>query len=124
MTRLILRIALAAATALAACPALAQQRLTTPVARELAPAEVTLEDQFRDPPGSARPRVWWHWMSGKVAGTVWHAPFRLDISGAARAGRNRLSVRVANPWVNRLIGPVELLGQGRYCLEPDSKVGQ
>ena len=25
-----------------------------------------LLDGFRDPPNSARPRVWWHWMNGNV----------------------------------------------------------
>src|SRR5256885_13568010 len=25
-----------------------------------------LEDGFRDPPESARPRVWWHWLNGNV----------------------------------------------------------
>jgi hypothetical protein len=27
---------------------------------------VPLDLQFRDPPASARPRVWWHWMNGNV----------------------------------------------------------
>ena len=66
MTRLKLRIALVAATALTACPALAQQHVPTPVADVLVPAETPLEDQFRDPPNSARPRVWWHWMNGNI----------------------------------------------------------
>jgi hypothetical protein len=30
-------------------------------------AEVTLEDQFQNPPNSARLRVWWHWMNGKIS---------------------------------------------------------
>ncbi|HCB77130.1 MAG TPA: hypothetical protein DEP91_13350 [Sphingomonas bacterium] len=30
-----------------------------------APAPL-LEDAFRDPPASARPRVWWHWMNGNI----------------------------------------------------------
>ena len=25
-----------------------------------------LEGDFRNPPDSARPRVWWHWMNGNV----------------------------------------------------------
>ena len=26
-----------------------------------------LEEGFRNPPESARPRVWWHWMGGNVS---------------------------------------------------------
>lgn len=29
-------------------------------------AAVTLEDGFAQPPDSAKPRVWWHWMNGNV----------------------------------------------------------
>ena len=54
------RWVLVAATALTAVPALAQP------APAAAPAASSLEDQFRDPPNSARPRVWWHWMNGNV----------------------------------------------------------
>ncbi len=43
-------------------------------------------------------------VNGRMAGTVWRAPYRLDISRFVRAGRNRLEIRVANLWVNRLIG--------------------
>ena len=28
--------------------------------------EAALEAQFKDPPTSARPRVWWHWMNGNI----------------------------------------------------------
>ena len=54
-----LRAALMLATALTACPALAQE------ASPVAPAP-SLEEQFYDPPNSARPRVWWHWMNGNI----------------------------------------------------------
>lgn len=47
-------------------------------------------------------------VNGQSVGTVWHAPFRLDIAGAAKSGRNRVEVRVANLWVNRLIGDAQL----------------
>ncbi len=67
MNRPRLRAALALATALTACPALAQQRLPTPQPEQLQPVEPSLEEQFRDPPNSARPRVWWHWMNGNIA---------------------------------------------------------
>jgi hypothetical protein len=29
-------------------------------------ATVSLEDGFKNPPNSARPRVWWHWMNGNI----------------------------------------------------------
>lgn len=43
-------------------------------------------------------------LNGRLAGTLWKAPYRVDISALARPGANRLEVRVANLWVNRLIG--------------------
>ena len=42
-------------------------------------------------------------VNGRDCGVVWTAPFRIDISGAARAGVNHLEIRVATPWRNRLI---------------------
>ena len=46
-------------------------------------------------------------VNGIAVGTAWHAPFRIDIAKAARKGRNRLEIRVANLWVNRLIGDAQ-----------------
>jgi hypothetical protein len=43
-------------------------------------------------------------VNGRLVGTVWHAPYRLDIGAATRSGANRLVVWVANLWVSRLIG--------------------
>jgi hypothetical protein len=43
-------------------------------------------------------------VNGKPLGTVWHAPYRVDASSALRPGTNRITVKVANAWVNRLIG--------------------
>ncbi len=31
-----------------------------------APVQTSLEEGFRNPPNSAKPRVWWHWMNGNV----------------------------------------------------------
>jgi hypothetical protein len=42
--------------------------------------------------------------NGRRLETLWKAPFRLDVTGLVRRGRNRLSVRVTNLWPNRLIG--------------------
>lgn len=39
--------------------------------------------------------------------TLWQAPFTADIGGVVHAGENRLEIRVANRWVNRLIGDAQ-----------------
>jgi hypothetical protein len=46
-------------------------------------------------------------VNGKSVGTVWKFPYRVDISSAARRGANRIVVRVANLWKNRLIGDAQ-----------------
>lgn len=43
-------------------------------------------------------------LNGKDLGILWKAPFRLDVTSAAKAGENELEVRVTNLWPNRLIG--------------------
>ncbi len=43
-------------------------------------------------------------VNGKALGVLWKPPFTIEITGAAHAGRNSLSLRVTNTWRNRLIG--------------------
>ncbi|RYG65751.1 hypothetical protein EON80_16745 [bacterium] len=43
-------------------------------------------------------------LNGKNLGTLWAAPFTLDITAAAKVGDNDLQVRVTNTWHNRLVG--------------------
>ena len=43
-------------------------------------------------------------VNGKDLGVVWHAPYRIDMTGALKPGANEVSIKVTNSWVNRLIG--------------------
>jgi hypothetical protein len=47
-------------------------------------------------------------LNGKDLGIVWTPPYRVDVTGAVRAGENTLEIRVANLWPNRLIGDAGL----------------
>lgn len=46
-------------------------------------------------------------INGRPVGTVWHAPYRLEIGSILKPGTNQIEVRVANLWVNRLIGDAQ-----------------
>jgi hypothetical protein len=41
-------------------------------------------------------------LNGRRLGLVWLPPYRIEISGAVRSGRNDVEIRVANLWANRL----------------------
>ncbi len=43
-------------------------------------------------------------VNGKHIATAWHAPYRVDVTGALRPGNNRIEIEVINLWPNRLIG--------------------
>ena len=43
-------------------------------------------------------------VNGESQGIVWKKPFRVYIGRSLKPGENRLSVKVTNLWVNRLIG--------------------
>jgi hypothetical protein len=43
-------------------------------------------------------------VNGKSLGVVWHAPYRVDVTGVLKPGANELTIKVTNAWVNRLIG--------------------
>jgi hypothetical protein len=43
-------------------------------------------------------------VDGTPVGTAWKAPWTVEIGAATRSASNTIEVRVANLWVNRLIG--------------------
>jgi (4-O-methyl)-D-glucuronate---lignin esterase len=53
-------------------------------------------------------------LNGKRLGLVWLPPYRIEITGAIRTGTNKLEVRVANLWANRLNGDSLLPVSDRY----------
>jgi hypothetical protein len=42
-------------------------------------------------------------VNGQAVGTVWAAPYRLDVTRAVRPGVNQLAVEVTSTWFNRLV---------------------
>jgi hypothetical protein len=43
-------------------------------------------------------------VNGKPVDAIWRGPFRVNLTGALKAGSNTLEIKVTNVWVNRLIG--------------------
>jgi hypothetical protein len=43
-------------------------------------------------------------VNGRSLSVLWNTPFRVDITHFARAGNNRIEIKVTNLWPNRLIG--------------------
>jgi hypothetical protein len=43
-------------------------------------------------------------VNGQRAGSLWHPPYRIDITSLVHAGDNRIEVRVYNTAINLLAG--------------------
>lgn len=52
-------------------------------------------------------------INGSSAGILWTRPYALDITRFIRKGNNEITVKVANTWINRIVGDEQL--------EPDMK---
>lgn len=46
-------------------------------------------------------------VNGQSLGIVWKQPFRVNVTGALKAGDNKVEIKVTNLWVNRLIGDTQ-----------------
>jgi len=53
-------------------------------------------------------------VNGKSVGIVWHAPYRVDVTGALKPGANQMTIKVTNAWVNRLIGDQQADATTKY----------
>ena len=53
-------------------------------------------------------------VNGKPLGTLWHAPYQVELSRFLKPGHNVLTVKVTNSWVNRIIGDLQPGQPGKY----------
>ena len=53
-------------------------------------------------------------LNGVDLGVAWTAPFSVDASKAVKQGTNKLVVKLATPWANRLIGDEALPNDSEY----------
>jgi hypothetical protein len=47
------------------------------------------------------------WVNGKLAGTAWKPPYRVNITDFVTKGSNKVEIKSVNTWVNRLIGDAQ-----------------
>ncbi len=55
------------------------------------------------------------YVNGKNLGILWKEPFEIDITCAAKAGKNHLVIEVVNVWSNRLVGDARATDGRKYC---------
>ena len=60
-------------------------------------------------------------LNGELIGTLWQPPFRANVTRHLRDGDNTLEVRVANRWINRVIGDESLPTDLTYQPEGTNK---
>ena len=53
-------------------------------------------------------------LNGHDLGILWKPPFRVNVSGARHSGPNKLEIRVADLWPNRMIGDAALPPSERF----------
>jgi hypothetical protein len=62
-------------------------------------------------------------VNGKPMGLLWKPPYRVDVTGALRAGRNEFAIKVTNEWRNRILGD-QAAPAGRRVLSPPPAGGR
>jgi hypothetical protein len=43
-------------------------------------------------------------VNGRPLGIVWKTPYRVDVTGALKPGKNAVEITITNAWVNRIVG--------------------
>ena len=54
-------------------------------------------------------------VNGVDLGILWKTPFKVDVTGEIKPGRNQLEIRVTNLWVNRMIGDQQQWALKKYA---------
>lgn len=62
-------------------------------------------------------------VNGKSAGIAWQPPYSVDVTPLLRAGENRIEIKVANTWQNRLVGDLQPGAQPRAFTNPATGIG-
>ncbi len=60
-------------------------------------------------------------LNGNACGIAWAPPYRLDLSGAARSGRNDLEITVCNTAANALAADQEIV---RLTADSEARYGR
>ena len=58
------------------------------------------------------------YVNGQYCGTAWKAPWKVDVTEALKDGDNSLEIKVANLWINRLVGDNQPGVTERICTTP------
>ncbi|MGD1101997.1 MAG: glycosylhydrolase-like jelly roll fold domain-containing protein [Terriglobia bacterium] len=53
-------------------------------------------------------------LNGKNLGVLWTRPFRVELTGAVKSGKNDLEIDIVNLWPNRLVGDDLLPPERRF----------
>ena len=61
-------------------------------------------------------------LNGRDLGILWKPPFRVNVTGVLRRGKNSLEVEVVNLWPNRLIGDDRLPADCKWL--PDGDIAE
>jgi hypothetical protein len=54
-------------------------------------------------------------VNGKSKGVAWKPPYRVDVTGLLKTGRNHLEVKVTNVWHNRIVGDLRYPEAGEFA---------